>query len=135
MKITTAVSTLFATAFLLVAGCKDNPADASGGNRKDLLVGSWRTTSVTSNGFDVSETYADNTTFKADGSYTSTYPGSSPESGTWLLTSGDTKLIMDENGASGTWDIIELTSTNLHLKSNLVVLGQTLAVDLTAVRQ
>ncbi len=136
MKYTTALSGLFAAAFLLVAGCKDNPADSSGGNRKDLLVGSWQTTAVTANGSDMSDFYADHTTFRTDGTYLSTYPSADDESGTWSLASGDTKLIMDEgSGAPGTWDIVELTSTKLHLKSNLVVLGQTLAVDMTAVRQ
>ena len=126
--------TLVAMSALLAAGCKDSPTDSDSAGRSQLLVRSWKTVTVTANGFDAGSTYADVTTFNSDGTYNATYTSSGPKHGTWKLTNGDAQLVMDEGTDSeGTWTIVELTSTTLHMTAQLDVLGSTIGVDYTGV--
>jgi hypothetical protein len=120
---------LVAVSALLVAGCKDSPTDAES---KSLLVRSWKTVTVTANGLDASQEFADVTTFYDNGTYATTFPSSPSESGTWQLTGNGKQLVMDPGtSVQGVWTILELTSMKLHMTAQLNILGTLVGVEYT----
>ena len=117
---TTARFTLIlASLFLLiVAGCEDSPT-GSGDKKSTLTANTWKTTSFTLGGVDMTSTAQQTTTFKSDGTYTAKNPDGSTESGTWSLNVDETSIAMAEGGTTVDWSILTLTSSSLHLKANI----------------
>ena len=118
----TTIFTFFLAAFVAFASCKkDDPTTppVNTPTKKEMLVRTWKIQSMTVNQMPLPDSmYASNRlTFKTDGTYISSDGSSSDDTGTWEFNSDETKLIMDKGTSDeSTGDIIELSTTKLHMK-------------------
>jgi hypothetical protein len=112
------MKTIFPLCFVLLAlflagtGCKPKSSDPA---RKDLLVRTWRTGTVSINGTPDNNTVYDSYRwqFGADGKYLFTLAPGQTQSGTWGLTGNDTGLVLDAGTpAERQATIQQLSSTN-----------------------
>jgi hypothetical protein len=117
----TTIFTLFLAAFVAFAACKkDEPTTppVTPPTKKEMISRTWKVETMTVNQMPFPDSFfVDNRlTFKTDGTY-STFDGTDTETGTWEFSTDETKVIMDKGTSDEeTMDIVELSSTKLHVK-------------------